>query len=153
MPRISNIDILDRAPQPVLSIRATTPAGGLPALIQEKYRAMAAYMNEMGVDLSDIPFVAMHSMDMDALDVEMGFPVKEACPGSGEINASLMPGGKYAFCMFLGDYDQLESVYAEMDEWVASKGLAHSGSVYEFYYNGPETPPEYLLTKIMFAVK
>lgn len=153
MPRISNIDILDRAPQPVLSIRVTTSVSELPALIGEKYETMALYMEEVGADLSDIPFVAMHSMDMDALDVEMGFPVKQPYPASGEISSSVMPGGKYVFCMFLGDYDQLESVYAEMDEWVAASGYTHSGSVYEFYYNGPEAPPEYLLTKIMFAVE
>ena len=106
-----------------------------------------------GRKLSDMPFVAYHNMDMQDLDIEMGFPVANRLSGKGDIKLINIPGGKHAFCMYLGAYSGLEPVYREMAEWIQKNGYEATGDAYEHYYNGPGRPENELLTKIVMPLK
>lgn len=75
MPRISNIEMLQKMVQPTLFIRTIAKVQDLPVLIGQSYGKMAAYLQEVGELLADVPYVAYHNMDMQNLDVEIGFPV------------------------------------------------------------------------------
>ena len=77
MPRISNFEILQKREQPALFIRTKTKVENLPALIGESYGKMEAYLKEIGEYLSEAPYVAYFNMDMQNLDVEIGFPESE----------------------------------------------------------------------------
>ncbi|WP_292364005.1 GyrI-like domain-containing protein [Methanoculleus sp. UBA208] len=152
MPRVSNIDILRKREQPTLSIRTRTKVEDLPVLIGESYGKMAAYLKELGEFLSDMPYVAYHNMDMQNLDVEMGFPVPKALPGKGDIQSGSMPEGNVVFCIYRGPYREMASTYNEMANWIEKNGLKPVGTVYEYYYNGPEYPESELLTMIVMPI-
>lgn len=153
MPKISRIELLKQREQPTLVIRTHTSIQDLPRLIGESYGKLGAYLQERGELLSDIPFVAYHNMDMQNLDVEIGFPVASPLPGKGEIQAGQIPEGKIVFCMYLGGYAEIGPVYEEMAKWITDKGLIPEGTAYEYYYNDPEFPENQLLTKIVMTVK
>lgn len=153
MPKMSDIAMLYQREQPVLSIRTRTPVQGLPQLIGTSYSKMAAYLKELGEQLSDIPFVAYHNMDMQDLDVEIGFPVVKKLPDKGDIKASSIPEGKVIFCMYRGAYHEIEPTYNEMLQYLKDNGLELRGASYEYYYNGPNFPEEDYLTKIIMPVK
>lgn len=152
MPRVSNIEVLRKREQPTLFIRTRTGVERLPMLIGESYCKMAAYLEELGEHVSDVPYVAYHNMDMQDLDVEIGFPVAKALPEKGDIQAGSIPEGNVVFCMYRGAYREMASAYNDMAAWIEEHGLKPVGSVYECYYNGPEFPESELLTMIVMPV-
>lgn len=153
MPRVSDIEILQKAEQPTLAIRTRTNVENLPALIGGSYGKMAAYLKEIGEFLSDVPYVAYHNMDMQDLDVEIGFPVSKPLPGKGDIQPGFIPAGKVVFCMYRGAYREMEGVYGEMVKWIEDNAYKPAGTVYEHYFNGPEYPESEMLTMIVMALE
>lgn len=152
MPRVSNIEILYKNDQPTISIRTRTNVQSLPMLIGEGYGKLAAYLKELGELLSDVPYVAYHNMDMNDLDVEIGFPVSKALPDRDNVKAGVIPAGKSVFCMFRGHYSEMEPTYEEMMKWLLDNGYTPLNTVYEHYYNGPEFPESEMLTMIVMPV-
>jgi len=152
MPRISNIEIFEKNEQATVSIRTRTKVEKLPALIGESYDKLAAYLKEAGQLLADVPFVAYHNMDMQDLDVEMGFPLAKPISGKGDITPGSIPAGKYVYCMYLGPYSEMGPTYEEMGKWIADKGLQATGASYEYYYNDDTFPESEALTMVMMAV-
>lgn len=148
------IVLKEQGAQPVLSIRKTTAVGNLPQEIGKAYSSIIRYLNEIGEQPAEAPFTAYYNMDMEHLDVEMGFPVSKQLAGRCEIKAGEIPAGKYAECMHKGPYAEMMPAYDAMNRWISEKGLAATGISYEIYYNSPsEVPESELLTKIMFPVK
>ncbi|WP_244987785.1 GyrI-like domain-containing protein [Methanoculleus chikugoensis] len=135
-----------------MSIRTRAKVEDLPMLIGGGYGRMADYLKELGEHLSDVPYVAYHNMDMQNLDVEMGFPVPKVLPEKGDIRSGSIPEGKFVFCMYRGAYRDMAPTYEEMAGWIEKNGLQPVGTVYEHYYNGPEYPESELLTMIVMPV-
>jgi len=148
------IELIDQKVQPVLSIRTKTTPEELPDLIGRSYHKIMDYLKELGEEAVDAPFTAYYNLDMQYLDVEMGFPVAKPLPEKGEILAGEIPGGKVVSCMHKGPCKEMEKSYAEMAKWISDNGHEPTGVAYEYYYNSPEDVPESeLLTRIVMPVK
>ncbi|MCL2077763.1 MAG: GyrI-like domain-containing protein [Oscillospiraceae bacterium] len=91
-------------------------------------------------------------MDMQNLDIEIGFPVSKVLPGKEEIESGAIPAGKIIFCMFRGAYSEIEPTYNEMSKWIEDNGFKPIGTAYEHYYNGPEFPESEMLTMIVMPI-
>lgn len=153
MAKMSNIMVLKQNEQPTISIRTKTSVDQLPQLIGESYGKMSIYLNELNETLSDVPFVAYHNMDMQNLDVEIGFPVANPLPGKGDIKAGSIPAGLIVFSMNRGPYSKMEPLYREMAKWIEKNGFEAIGTAYEYYYNDTSFLETELLTKIVMPVK
>ena len=155
MPRVSTIEILKRPKQPILSIRTKAKVENLPGLIEESYGKIESYFDEIGEFTSDIPFVAYHNMvDMENLDVEMGFPVYKSLSGKGDIKSSYIPEMKAIYSMHRGPYPETETTYKEMMKWAEDNNLKQTGTFYEYYFNSPVDQDENdLLTMILIKVE
>ena len=149
-----NIKLEEKQAQQVLSIRRITSMGNLPQEIGKAYNSIIQYLNELGEQPADAPYTAYYNLDMENLDVEMGFPVSKKLAERDEIKANEIPAGKYAECTYKGPYAEMAPVYDAMNQWMAEKGLEATGIAYEVYYNSPgEVAESELLTKIMFPLK
>ena len=153
MPRISDIGLLHKREQPVLCVRATTSVQNLPALIGGSYGKMAAYLAELGESISDMPYVGYFNQDMNALEVEIGFPVAKPLPEKEGIVAGTVPEGLVAFCIYRGAYGDMVQTYGELHEWITKNGYVPTGAAFEHYFNGPGVPESDLLTMISMPVK
>ncbi|MDD4238236.1 MAG: GyrI-like domain-containing protein [Desulfotomaculaceae bacterium] len=148
------IELSEQEAQPVLSIRTRAAMENLPQVIGQAYGEIMQYMAELGEQPADAPFTAYYNLDMQDLDLEIGFPVAKPFPARGEIKSGEVPQGKYVSCMYKGAYSQMEEPYNEMFKWIADNGYAQKGVYYEFYYNSPnEVPESDLLTKIVMPLK
>ena len=137
-----------------VSIRRRTPVGGLKEVLGEAYGAAMAYLQRAGEQPSGPPFVIYRNMDMASLDIEAGFPVARELPGDGAVRGSTIPACSAASCLYQGPYNRIESAYEALGGWIRAQGLHPSGESIEFYLNDPEdTPPEALLTEILFPVR
>ncbi len=140
--------------QPVLGIRTHTPVEKLPETLGKCYASIGQYMAGLGEALAVIPYVAYFNMDMQDLDIEVGFKVTKPMPGMDPIQAGSLPNLPVAACTYTGPYPEMKSAYDELNRWIEEKGLQASGLVYEFYFNDPATtPPEALKTQIVFILK
>ncbi len=153
MPRVTDIALLKLPEQPTLCVRKTTRVEDLPMLIGQSYAKIATYLQEAGETMADVPFVAYHNMDMQNLEVEIGFPVAASLPGKADILPGSIPAGKAVFCLYRGPYGDMVPIYEEMARWIDAAGYCPAGPSYEFYYNGPGFPPEELLTKIVMLIR
>lgn len=147
-------ELREQPTQPTLTIRTRTAVQNLPQLIGQSYGAIAAHLGQMGQCPAGAPFAAYHNMDMQDLDVELGFPVPKELPGKDQIKAGHLPGGKYAVVLHTGPYDQVGPAYEALAKFVAEKGYQATGVAYEVYLNDPgQTKPEDLQTQVMFPLK
>lgn len=153
MPKMSHIQLIELGEQPAVSIRTRTVLSELPPLIGESYGKIGAYLAECGRHPSDAPYVAYYNLDMQNLDVEMGFPVASPLPEKGELRSHVLPAGKAVLCMYRGPYSEMAPVYEEMTAWIKKNGYEPMGISYEYYYNDPSFPESEYLTKIILPIK
>ncbi len=81
-------ELVNRSTQPTLTIRTRTAVQNLPQVLGPAYGAILQYAGQLGVQPCGAPFVAYHNMDMQDLDIEIGFPFAQELTGLGEY-----PGG------------------------------------------------------------
>lgn len=139
--------------QPALTVRLHAAVQDLPQLFGQTYGAIMQYLGELGEQPTGMPFAAYYSMDMQDLDIEIGFPVAHKIADKGEIHASEFPGGKLASVMHVGPYDQVGPAYDILTKWVKDHGYEATGVAYELYYSEPTVPPEETRTEIVFPLK
>lgn len=148
------IELSEQKAQPILSIRTKTSLENLPKLIGDNYHRIAGYLEELGEKPADVPLTAYYNLDMQNMDVEMGFPVAKPLPGKDDIKAGVTMAGKAALSMYKGLYSEMEPVYNEIFKWIAEKGYQPKGVYYEYYYNSPgEIPESELLTRIIIPLE
>jgi len=153
MPRVSDIAIFKQMKQPTLVIRTRTKVQELPQAIGASYCKITQYLQELGETVTDVPFVCYHNLDMQNLDVEIGFPVAKALSEKKDIKPDAIPEGYAVSCIYRGPYSQMEPVYNEITSWLEQNNYQAVGATYEYYYNGPGFPEDELLTKIVMPVK
>jgi effector-binding domain-containing protein len=147
-------EIKEQAAQPALSIRARTPINGLPELLGQSYGKIAEYLAELGEQPAGAAFTAYYNMDMQDLDVEIGFPVASPLSGKEDIQSGEVPGGKLASALHLGPYKDIAPAYEALTQFAMEAGYEPTGVSYEFYLNDPEeTTPDQLQTQIIFPLK
>ncbi len=147
-------EILEKIAQPALAMRIRTPAADLPQIMGKSYQAIAQFLCELGEQPAGPAYAAYFNMDMQNLDVEIGFPVSRLINGRGQIIASEIPGGRMATCQFTGPYSDMAPAYQALQQLASKEGHQTTGVSYEFYLNDPaQTPPQELMTQIVFPLK
>jgi effector-binding domain-containing protein len=135
-------------------VRVRTPAARLPELMGQSYAKIQIFLTQHNLQISGPPYALYFNMDMEDLDVELGFPVNTEFEDGGDVRPGEVPDNKYATCIHKGPYSTLESAYQALDEWTSKQGAQASGQAYEFYLNDPnEVIESELLTKILFPLQ
>ena len=140
--------------QPIMSFRTRSSVEKLPEVIRPAYERILAYLKEMDITPTGPPFVTYYTMDLQDLDVEMGFPVEDLLPGEGDLCPGEIEKSTVVSFMHKGPYEGLHEVFSAMATFLEEKGLQAKGVSYEVYYNGPNDvqSSEELLTKILLPV-
>ncbi|OQY41540.1 MAG: AraC family transcriptional regulator [Anaerolineaceae bacterium 4572_78] len=147
-------DLVERPTQPTLSIRTSSAVQDLPDVLGQSYGAISQYLAVLGESPAGAPFVGYYNMDMQDLDIEIGFPVSKELSGKGNIQTSEIQGGKFAATLHIGSYGEIESAYDALSRWMNENGHDSIGVSYEIYLNDPtRVQPNELQTKILFPLK
>jgi effector-binding domain-containing protein len=145
---------VQKAERHALVVRTVTSIQNLPQMIGSSYHKIMALMGEYGEQPADMPFVAYYNMDMQKLEVEIGFPTAKPLPGREDVQAVVYPAVEVATCMHAGPYDAMVPTYEALTAWIAAQGREPSGVVFEYYLNDPaEVGEEKLLTRIEMLLK
>ena len=147
-------EIIEQPAQPTLSIRTRTAVQELPQVLGAGYGAIMQYLGELGLSPTGHPFVIYYNMDMQDLDIELGFPVSQPLAGKGEIHAARMEGGEAATCLHIGPYDDCGPAYEALAQFVKDQGYEATCVAIEYYLNDPRQPPyEEPQTRIVLPLK
>ncbi len=145
--------LVQKQAQTVLSVRTRTAASNLQQAAGSGYGSIMGYLSEIGESCAGAPFIAYYNMDMEDLDIEIGYPVSRILPGNDEVKLGEIPGGKYAECLYTGPYSKCEPAYNALMKWIEENGYKATGICYEFYLNDPaDTPENELQTIISFQL-
>ena len=147
-------EVKEQPAQLTLAIRTRTSIQNISQALEKAFTEIIQYILKIGEQPVGPPFVAYYNMDMQNLDIEIGFPVSKKLPDKDYIKASEIPGGKFATCLYTGPYSEIKLAYDELTQWIKDKGYDVTGVAYEVYLNDPrQTPPQELKTQILFPLK
>lgn len=147
-------ELEERPAQTTLAVRVSPSVQELPKVMGTAFGEIEQHLAAVGGEIAGPPFAAYHNMDMQNLDVEIGFPVSEAAPGQGDIRPGEIPGVKSATCLHIGPYNEIPAAYQALSDWIEAQGYSPTGVAYEIYLSDPnETPPQGLMTQIVFPLR
>jgi len=150
----SKFEVKDIATRITLSVRTRSPVQNLPQVLGEIYGAIMTYLGEIGEYPSGPPFVIYYNMDMQDLDIEVGFVVPKELPAKDNMKPSEIAAGKYATTVHVGPYETMEPTYNALNKWITDKGYETEGTAIELYFNDPnEVGPENTQTGIELLLK
>jgi effector-binding domain-containing protein len=129
---MTTVDVQDRRPQPVLSVRRTVPIAELTTAQSENLHELWDVLRIRGVAPAGPPFVRYHTFGEVETDVETGVPVAEPVDGQGRVSAGELPGGRAVVTVHLGSHDRLGEAYKRIGDWLAANGEA-DGPAWEVY--------------------
>ena len=154
MPTLS-ITLREIAPQPVLFIRRCVARAEIAQTLGECFGKLAAHCQASSVSMSGRPLLWTFSAGPSLMEIGAGFPIAQAAPGSGEIEAGTLPRGSTAVGVHGGAYDQLPESYTEVERWIESQDLTARSAPWESYLTDPaEHPnPEDWRTEIYWPVR
>ena len=141
---MSEIESRELSDQPTLVMRTEATVEGIPEFLGRAYGATAAHVQSSSVEIVGPPFARYEMMNgpESVFAVEAGFPVSSAAGGSGDVEASALPGGPAAATWHIGPYDAMQPAYAAIAAWIEEEGAATNGPPWEVYYSDPTTQPD-----------
>src|SRR5262245_59526448 len=146
-----NIEVAERPAQNTVVISTHSPVQDLPRVIPQTLEAVGSYLNEIGQQPSGAPVVSYHNMDMQNLDVKIGFLSPQNVPGKGTVQPVSIPAGKVASVMHTGSYAKIVEAHDALHRWLTDKGYESQGVFYEVYLNNPDDTPEDKLKTEIFT--
>ncbi len=143
-----------------VSIRTTTPVAEIQKVLGEGYGKIMSFLGQNGLEPNDAPYALYRNEDMQALDIEFGFPVeiphqiRDLIEKENEIQIGELPAGKAAKALHTGPYSSLAPTYEALTNWVKNQGLHTTGICFERYIDDPDTTPaDKLRTEVYFLLK
>jgi len=154
MARISSITLKQQPSFCALTIRKTIKfMEEFSAFTGQSFDRIMKYMNSLNILPSDGPIVCFHNMDLENLDVEVGFPVATPVNGKEEITGRTAPSQKVVSAIDLGPYEKQDPTLEELFAWIQNNGYEMQGEIYYQYLNDTERPESELLTKMILPIK
>jgi hypothetical protein len=117
--------VVDLAAQPYVFVRDTVSMTGIPR-IADRLPAVVMELAAQGVGVGGAPFFRYLLIDMpDRLDMEAGVPVDstEGVALVGDLQAGLLPAGRYATRRHHGHPAGLQAATADLLAWGEHEGL------------------------------
>jgi len=148
-----DIEIVELDEQPVLVIEAEVAPPDLGAELARILPAVHGYVTENGGQMAGMPFLRYLNMT-DRFHIAAGIPTVEPMEGTGEILSKVLPGGKAATTLFLGEYHRVGEAWDALNAWCADQGFDVGFGGWDVYENDPSeiTNPNELRTRIYFPL-
>jgi len=154
MARIAQITLKQQSSYHSLAIRKTINfMQGFSDFADYSFDKIAKYLESINELSSGAPIVCFHNMDLENLDVEIGFPVAYPISGKDDITANVIPSQKVVSTIDLGAYEKQDPTLEEIFAWIQGNGYEMKGEIYYQYLNDTERPECELLTMMIVPVK
>lgn len=144
--------IVQRSAQPYVGLTRSVPMSGLDQ-VADRIPEIFRWLGARGLAPAGPPFFRYEVIDMAReMVVEAGVPVGRAVTGDGEVQARVLPAGRYVTVTHVGHPKDLGAVTAALLDWAAGRGLVWDrsespegerwASRLEFYHTDPAEEPD-----------
>jgi effector-binding domain-containing protein len=132
------VQIKEIAPEKLASVRAWHRAEELAQIMGRELGRIMTAMSLQGLHPAGSPVAVYHAWTEDSVDLELGWPVRGEFAQAEGIGPGVLPGGRVAFALYTGAYDQIEPAYRAIQEYAEQKGFTLAPVMWERYLTGPE---------------
>lgn len=144
--------VVQQPEQPFVAVTRTLPMSRL-AEAADEMPGLFAWLQRHDHVPDGPPFLRYLVVDMAAdLVVQAGVPLREPVVGDGEVEAGVLPGGRYVTAVHVGPYDALADATAALLAWAEEHHLrfdthpSDAGEVWggrlEWYETDPREHPD-----------
>jgi AraC-like DNA-binding protein/effector-binding domain-containing protein len=133
--------------QPVLVVRRRVRRAEIAATIAAELPKVFLHAQQRGTAIAGYPITRYLETSIGLVTLETGMRIsahsgeRTAGGGEGDVLAETLPGGPAAVTIHSGPYDQLQSAYAALEEWIIANGFRPAGAPWEAYLNDPADHP------------
>ncbi len=153
MARVSAIVVKQFPEQHMLSIRKTIDFfSEYSNFMGDALEAILQLIEENGAFPSSGPIVCFHNMELETLDVEIGFQVARPIGTTNELVARTIQSRTVAVTIDRGPYEKQDPTLEELMKWIPQHGYKADGGIYYHYLNGEEQPQSEYLTEMFIPV-
>lgn len=158
---VSGPKIDERAEQPYMGIRVQVPMKGMFTVIGKLFKELHKWEKATGVKAAGTPLLRYHVIDMQGeMDIEACIPVAEPLTESGRIKPDLIPAGRYASLIYVGNgytgnktlIEWAKASGLKWDRWDDPRGEGFR-SRYESYLTDPAIEPKKTKWEVEVAIK
>ncbi|MFV0396067.1 MAG: GyrI-like domain-containing protein [Coprobacillaceae bacterium] len=153
MTRVSKIFVHEHPTQYIVSVRST-----MNFMVEyekvsiQTHEQIMHYLKELDILPADGPIVCFHNTDLEALDVEIGFPIPHSIEDKDSIKCHVIKQRKMVTTIDYGPYEKQDPTLMELMEWISKNGYQSMGPIYYQYLNEDNRPNEDYLTKMMIPI-
>ena len=148
--------VIEATPQPYAHVRRTARIAEIPGVMTESFATLSAAFARAGAAFAGPPLTHYLIYDAESCAFAVGFPappekldaLREAGLTIGETVSGPVMTGRH-----VGPYDTLASTYTAMQAEMKAKGLEAAVDMWEIYMSPPGTPPDELVTEVIWPVR
>jgi AraC family transcriptional regulator len=141
MTLVYNIQRVTLADRRTAVCRGELPAHALPGWLASAFHTVTDYLNRTHAEPAGPPFARFTFLN-DVVAVEAGFPVSQEIAGANPVEPSALPDGPAAVTTHTGRYEDLDSAYAAIRNWLDAHHYAAAGPHWEVYHTDPNVEPD-----------
>jgi effector-binding domain-containing protein len=123
--------------QPVVQVRVEAAASELGGRFAEVFGAIYPYVAQQGATPTGPPYGCYHEFAPDRVVVDIGVPVTQPVPASGDLQPGELPAGTVAFTTHAGSYQHLQRAHDAVKRWMAANRRQARGVPCDLYEVGP----------------
>lgn len=154
MARISEITVKQQPEKHMLTVRKTidffTQYAGF---MESAVNSILTLIEESAALPSSGPIVCFHNMELETLDVEIGFEVARPIPVKDPVQASIIPVRTVATTIDRGPYEKQDPTLEALMQWIPENGYKALDGIYYHYLNDEQQPESEYLTQMFIPVK
>lgn len=153
MSRITDITVVDQSAYYALVIRKTINfMNEFQEFSAQGYAKIMDYIKSKNTFAGGAPIVCFHNMDLEKLDIEIGFPIATKMDGVDNIQCIEIPSQKIVTAIDQGPYELQDPTLEELFAWINSSPYKMIGDIYYQYLNTPNRPASEYLTKMILPI-
>lgn len=154
MSRISEIRIKETQLCYIVSIRKTINfMKEYSSFFGESISKVSNYLEKNSVLTSSAAMACFHNMDLEHLDIEVGFYVAHEIPNTENITCKISEPYKVVTTIDMGPYEKQDSTLMEIFEYIKEHNLEMQGPIFYYYLNEPNRKESEYLTQMDISVK
>lgn len=119
----------------------------------QSFSHILARLDGLGILVSDGPIVCFHNMDLERLDVSVGFPVARVVEPAGEMQTKIIPAQKVVTAIDQGAYEEQDPTLEDLFSWMQAHDVKPLGEIYYQYLNDTNRPSREYLTKMILPIQ
>lgn len=135
-------EILERAVQPVASIRTQCRPDEISATLATLFPEVIGHVMSTGGKMAGPPFMRHHGFVGELIDLEAGIAVVKPVAEAGRVKSCELPGGRILMAWHFGPYEKLTGAHQKLAAVAAARQLVARGGPWEVYWTDPGMVPD-----------